>query len=98
MPAAAAANVWSLSSSLQALLTSPTLRDGAGDIAVPNDEQLQMDTACIAQPQQPTWLGRPAAGYGTTMDFVACPTTFSAWGLPHAHARGRRKGKAAAPP
>ena len=49
MPAAAEANMWSMSSSLEALLTSPTPKDGAGD--VPNDEQLQMDTDCIAQPR-----------------------------------------------
>ena len=98
MPAAAAANMWSMSSSLQALLSSPTPHDGAGDAAKPNDEQLQMDTVCTAQPQQPTWQGSPVAGHGSTMAFVACPTTFSAWSPALAHARERRKGKAAASP
>ena len=98
MPAAAAANMWSMSSSLEALLTSPTPQDGASDVSVPNGEELQMDTDCIAQPRQPTQQVRPAAAYGTTMAFVACPTTFSAWGPALAHARGRGKGKAAAQP
>ena len=98
MPAAAAANMWSMSSSLQALLSSPTPHDGAGYAAKPNDEQLQMDTVCTAQPQQPTWQGSPVAGHGSTMAFVACPTTFSAWSPALAHARERGKGKAAAPP
>ena len=51
MPAAAEANMWSMSSSLEALLTSPTPQDGGGDVSVPNDEQLQIDTDCIAQPR-----------------------------------------------
>ena len=98
MPAAAAANMWSMSSSLEAPLTSPTPQGGASDVSVPNGEELQMDTGCIAQPRQPTQQVRPAAAYGTTMAFVACPTTFSAWGPALAHARGRAKGKAAAQP
>ena len=92
MPAAAEANMWSMSSSLEALLTSPTPQDGASDVSVPNGEELQMDTGCIAQPRQATQQVRPAAGYGTTMAFVACPTTFSAWSPAPAHARGRGKG------